>query len=263
MEQNTRKREYLNIPKVAPFAWVGGKSKLANRIIEEFPEHERYCEVFGGALNVFYRKPRSKIEVVNDVNSELVNLHLHIQKKPQTLSAYLNHMLISRELFYKIKSQALHPTNNIQRAAYYYYMLSLSFGSKGEHFAMPRGAKPRMKNIYRDFHVWSRRLKGVCIENMDFEKIIEMYDHPQTLFYFDPPYIGTESYYQMPNCFNIDKHIRLAERIKNLKGKFILSYNDCKVVRDLYKGFEIIEVQTTYSLNGAHNKQAKELIIKG
>ena len=263
MEQNTLKREYLNIPKVAPFAWVGGKSKLANKIIAEFPPHERYCEVFGGALNVFYRKPRSKIEVVNDVNSELVNLHLQIQKKPQTLSAYLNNMLISRELFHKIKSQALHPISSIQRAAYYYYMLSLSFGSKGEHFAMPRGAKPRMKNIYRDFHVWSRRLKGICIENMDFKKLIEAYDHPQILFYLDPPYIGTESYYQTPNGFGIEQHIELAKILSSIQGKFVLSYNDCEVVRDLYKGFEIIEVQTTYSLNGANKKQAKELIIKG
>ncbi len=43
----------------------------------------------------------------------------------------------------------------------------------------------------------------------------------------------------------------------------VQSYNDCEVVRDLYKGFELIEVQTIYSLNGANKKQAKELIIKG
>ncbi len=93
-----RLKEYQCIPKVAPFAWVGGKSKLAARIIEEFPVHERYCEVFGGALNVFYRKPRSKLEVVNDINADLVNLHLQIQKRPQSLQLYLNRMLIARAL---------------------------------------------------------------------------------------------------------------------------------------------------------------------
>ncbi|MDD3343151.1 MAG: DNA adenine methylase [Sulfurospirillaceae bacterium] len=232
-------------------------------MIEEFPVHERYCEVFGGALNVFYRKPRSKIEIVNDINADLINLHTQIQKRTQTLSIYLNNMLISRDLFYKIKSRALLPNNDIHRAAYYFYRLALSFGSKGEHFAMPRGIKPKIKNIYRAFHVWSKRLKGVCIENMDFKKLIETYDHPQMLFYLDPPYIGTESYYQTPSGFNIDQHIQLAKTLKSIKGKFILSYNDCEVVRELYKGFEIIEVQTTYSLNGANKKQAKELIIKG
>lgn len=258
-----RLKEYHNIPKVAPFAWVGGKSKLATCIIEEFPVHERYCEVFGGALNVFYRKPRSKLEVVNDINADLVNLHLQIQKRPQSLQLYLNRMLISREIFSKIKSKILEPCNDIQRAAHYYYLLSLSFGSKGEHFAMPRGAKPKIKDIYRDFYIWSKRLRGVCIENMDFKKLIASYDSPQTLFYLDPPYIGTESYYQIPQGFHIDQHIELANILKNIQGKFVLSYNDCEVVRDLYKGFELIEVETVYSLNGANKKQAKELIIKG
>jgi len=257
-----RLKEYQRIPKVAPFAWVGGKSKLANKIIAEFPTHERYCEVFGGALNVFYRKPRSKIEVVNDINSDLVNLHLQIQRKPQSLQMHLNRMLISRDIFSKIKAEVLHPRNDVQRAAYYYYLLSLSFGSRADSFAMPRGTKPRVKNIYRDFYVWSNRLKGVCVENMDFKKLINTYDHPQTLFYLDPPYIGTESYYQTPQGFHIDQHIQLANTLKSIQGKFVLSYNDCEVVRDLYKDFEIIEVQTVYSLNGAKQKQAKELIIK-
>jgi len=128
---------------------------------------------------------------------------------------------------------------------------------------MPRGAKPKIKDIYRDFHVWSKRLKGVCIENMDFKKLIQTYDSPQTLFYLDPPYIGTESYYQTPQGFHIDQHIELANILKTIQGKFVLSYNDCEVVRDLYKSFELIEVETVYSLNGANKKLAKELIIKG
>jgi len=45
----------------APFGWVGGKSKLANEIIEKFPEHKIYIEVFGGALNVLYRKEKSRL----------------------------------------------------------------------------------------------------------------------------------------------------------------------------------------------------------
>ncbi len=65
----------------APFAWIGGKSKLAPEIVARFPEHKRYIEVFGGALNVFYAKEPSKVEVVNDINGDLVNLLLpHISK---------------------------------------------------------------------------------------------------------------------------------------------------------------------------------------
>ncbi|MBN1839790.1 MAG: DNA adenine methylase [Campylobacterales bacterium] len=255
--------EYQRIPKVAPFAWVGGKSKLADKIIAHFPEHQRYCEVFGGALNVFYRKPRSKIEVVNDINSDLVNLHLQIQKRPQSLQFYLNRMFVSREIFARIKHKKLQPRNDIERAVFYYYLLTQSFGSKGMDFAMPRGSKPRIRNLDREFCVWSKRLQGVCIENMDFKKLITTYDHDDTLFYLDPPYIGTESYYKTPQGFGMNQHIELANILKTIKGKFILSYNDCEVVRDLYKDYEIIEVSTRYSLRGASQKVAKEVIIKG
>ncbi|EBD1800186.1 DNA adenine methylase, partial [Campylobacter coli] len=62
----------------APFAWVGGKNYLAKEIIALMPEHKSYIEVFGGALSVFYQKSASKIEVINDINDELINLHLCI-----------------------------------------------------------------------------------------------------------------------------------------------------------------------------------------
>jgi DNA adenine methylase len=76
----------------APFAWIGGKSKLADDIVALFPDHRLYVEVFGGALNVLYRKQctSKQAEVVNDINSELVNLHRIIRTNPQSLSMHLN-----------------------------------------------------------------------------------------------------------------------------------------------------------------------------
>lgn len=73
----------------APFAWVGGKNYLAKEIINLMPEHKSYIEVFGGALSVFYQKSPSKIEVINDINDELINLHLCIRNKPQSLANIL------------------------------------------------------------------------------------------------------------------------------------------------------------------------------
>jgi len=160
----------------APFGWIGGKSKLADEIIKLIPEHSSYIEVFGGALSVLYKKPRSKIEIVNDINGELVNLHRIIRSRPQSLSDYLQQLLISRELFKDIRHQTLKPRNNIERAAFYYYQLSMSFGSKGENFAMPKSRRP--KDIYKDFRKWSDRLKFVTVENMSFQKLLHEYDRP-------------------------------------------------------------------------------------
>lgn len=249
----------------APFGWVGGKSKLAKQIISIMPEHSMYVEVFGGGLSVLYAKEKLNQgkyrEVINDINGELINLHLQIQKRPQSLSMYLHQLLISRHLFYLIKTGKLKPRNNIQRAAFYYYLISQSFGSKARHFAMSAKAGRRPKNIYRNFQTYSKRLQFVTIEQLPFQKLITKYDKQDTLFYLNPPYVGTEDYYQNTQGFGKQEHQELSELLKNIKGKFILSYNDTSYIRGLYQGLHIKELETTYVLNGARRKKAKELLI--
>lgn len=245
----------------APFAWVGGKSRLAKDIIALMPEHKTYAEVFGGALSVFYQKAPSKLEIINDINSDLINLHRIIKSRPISLQIELNNMLRSREIFELIKNKAIKPRNNVQKAAFYYYLISLSFGAKTNNFAMSKGARSP-KNIYKSFEIYSKRLKMALIENLSYEKFIKEYDGKETLFYLDPPYIGTENYYKMPRAFDLKSHESLAFILKGVRAKFILSYNDCSVVRELYKDFNIKEVSTNYSLNiNSINKKTKELII--
>lgn len=242
----------------APFGWVGGKSRLAKDIITFMPRHECYVEVFGGALSVLYRKEPSKIEIVNDINGELINLHRVIKTRPLSLAYELNNMPKSREIFYDIKVGNIEPRNNIQRAAFYFYSIALSFGKKGEHFAMAKDNSG--KNIYMDFNVYSKRLKRVIIENLSFDKLISNYDRKEALFYADPPYVGTESYYKSE--FGLKEHERLAGILSRIDGKFMLSYNDCKLVRELYKGYKMIELNVTYSLNArSKNRAKKELLI--
>lgn len=244
----------------APFAWVGGKSKLAAKIIPLMPPHVKYVEVFGGALSVFYAKEPSKNEILNDINGDLVNLHRIIQTRPQSLSFYLNSMPKSREIFYAIKAGSVKPRNKIEAAAFYYYIISLSFGSKGDNYAMSKHRSA--KNIYRDFSIYSKRLKCASIENISYDRLIKEYDSADTLFYLDPPYVGTESYYKTAKDFTATDHRSLARILKGVKGKFMLSYNDCEAVRDLYVDFNVKEFEIKYSLNGAaKDKASKEVLI--
>ncbi len=133
----------------APFAWVGGKNYLAKEIIALMPEHKSYIEVFGGALSVFYQKSASKIEVINDINDELINLHLCIRNKPQSLANVLNSMIISRKIFHMLKNKEIKPRNDLERAAFYFYLISTSFGSSMGQFAMSKQRAP--KRLCRDF----------------------------------------------------------------------------------------------------------------
>ena len=220
-----------------------------------------YVEVFGGALNVLYAKELPKRanyrEVANDFNSDLINLHRSIRNNPVKLQEYLNELFISREIFLDIKQNKIKPRNNIEKGAFYYYLLHMSFGSKGEHFAMSaKSRKP--KNIYKEFTKWSQRLKMVTIENMDFEKLILNYDRDDAFFYCDPPYVGTENCYKNKRIFNLDDHKRLYKSLKRLKGRFLLSYNDCGFIRELYKDFKIVESgKINYTLGSNFHKQRK------
>ncbi len=263
LEKITLKGVVMQITKLkAPFGWVGGKSRLAKDIVSLMPNHTTYIEVFGGALSVLYTKERSKVEIVNDINSELINLHRAIRNNPQTLQMYLNQLFISRELFKEIKKEKLKPRNHIEKAAFYLYLITQSFGSKGEHFAMiKKGRKP--KNIYKSYAKWSNRLKGVIIENMSFSKLITQYDSKEAFFYLDPPYVSTEHYYKNTGGFGQKEHEELANLLKDIDGKFLLSYNDCSLVRELYKDFNIISSkEIRYSLNNKNNsKKVKEIFI--
>lgn len=241
----------------APFGWVGGKSQLATDIVKMMPEHEMYVEVFAGGLNVLYAKPKINLEVVNDINGELINLHRHIRKSPESLSFYLKQLLISRELFDDMKFKRFKPRNDIERAAVYYYLISQSFGSKGDNFAMSTKSFRKPKDIYKSFYKWSRRLRNTTIENMSFEKLIKTYDKEAALFYCDPPYYKTEKYYKNIGEFGEKEHKLLADTLRKCNGKWLVSYNDCEFIRELYQGFNILESKEVEYLLGknAHGKR--------
>lgn len=84
------------------------------------------------------------------------------------------------------------------------------------------------------------------------------------LFYCDPPYYKTEKMYDIGGCcFGKEQHILLRDMLKNIKGKFVLSYNDDDFIRKLYEEFYVQEVERSnnLSLNDGKRGVYKELII--
>lgn len=107
----------------------------------------------------------------------------------------------------------------------------------------------------------SKRLRMVVIERLDFERILKTYDRPDALFYLDPPYFHAERYYT--SGFAKEDHIRLHDALGRIKGRFILSYNDCEDARELYKGYHIIDISRNDNLAAKTvSRKYRELIIK-
>lgn len=244
--------------------WIGGKSLLRKEIVSQFPQEkiERYIEVFGGAAWVlFYREKHANQEIYNDYNSELVNLFKCVKYHRAELQRELRYFLNSREMFQDFLHQyKVQGMTDIQRAARYFMVIKTSYGSDTRSFGC---VKKNIDNATKYLDAIEKRLQNVVIENKDFEGIIKTYDKSNSLFYFDPPYYGTEKYYSVD--FASKDHIRLKECISKIKSKFILSYNNCQEIKELYKDYNIIELQRNNSLNSRYadkEQEYKELIIK-
>ena len=241
--------------------WIGGKRALREDILALFPEDvERYIEVFGGAGWVLFgkEKKKSQLEVFNDMDGELINLYRCTKYHCNALQEELQWLLSSRELYFDFKEQMkCRGLTDIQRAARFYYLVKISFGSDRRTFSTSS------KCIDYGIEYLSKvkeRLKGVVIEQKDFADLIKVYDRERALFYLDPPYVGTEKYYNVP--FSKEDHYRLKEVLKKIKGKFILSYNDDDFIRELYSEYRIKEINRKNTLPSNGNQDDySELII--
>ena len=245
-------------------AYLGGKSKLAKTITDMMPEHKCYCEVFAGAAWVYFQKEPSRGEILNDINGELTNLYKIVKHHLPELARYFKTELISREEFNRLKAVEPKYLTDVQRAARYYYILRHSFGARIEHpsFSCSSYGAARMdlENISKVLEAAHNRLNRTIIENMDYSKIITRYDGPDTLFYLDPPYYGGENDYGK-GLFERDDYQRIANILKQIKGKYILSINDKPEIRELFQNSNIREVTVGYSASVTSRIKASELLI--
>ena len=99
------------------------------------------------------------------------------------------------------------------------------------------------------------------IECLPYYEILKRYDKDTTLFYLDPPYWNCEDYYGA-GVFSKEDFIRLADILKNIKGKFVLSLNDKPEVRGIFASFKVEEANVYYSCSNGKHINASELIIK-
>jgi DNA adenine methylase len=249
--------------KNSPIRWVGGKSRLRKTILERIPEHQCYVEVFGGAAWVLFAKEPSPAEVYNDVDGELVNLFLILQRRPEEFCKAFNNMLYAREIFESLKGTDPKWLDEITRAVRFFFLIRTSFGGRMEAFGTTTGRSltlnlEALPALVEGAH---ERLQKVQIEHLTYELCLEKYDRPHAFFYLDPPYFEDEKFrYAM----GPGRHRELRDRLEGLQGRWLLSYNDHDEIKRLYEGFDIEKVKATYQLGqkGGRAKRVHELLIR-
>lgn len=216
----------------------GGKFRLAQWILSFFPEHRIYVEPFGGAASVLLQKPRTHMDVYNDLDGDVVNLFKVTRDLGEKLVAAIEMTPFSRDEFKTAYEKSTDPVERARRLVVRSFM---GHGSNSHN--RPTGFRRHSRQSGTSpCHDWRNyppalleiveRLQGVVIENIDASTLIQQQDSEETLFYLDPPYVlstrdkGTDYNFEM----NDQDHFELANLVNSLKGMVVLSGYPC----DLY-----------------------------
>jgi DNA adenine methylase len=240
---------------------------MAKDIIEIFPEHKLYVEVFGGAAHILFRKLPSQIEVYNDIDSGLYLFFniLRNYEKANKLKNMLDVTPYSRQEFYHCRDSWRKETDEIEKARMWYVCAMQSFSSNFQTWSFSKTESRRgmsqavsqfLGKIEKDIPEAINRLKTVQIENMDYKELLKKYDGVNTLFYLDPPYVHEtrKMTYEYEHEINQDEHVKLVDILLNTKAKCVLSGYDHPVYNRL------IENGWFKELLGEYDKRSEKSI---
>lgn len=245
-----------------PIAYLGGKSRLAPEIISKIPQHTAYIEPFCGGAQVFFRKPPSPVEVINDLDHEVVTFYRVCQLHHDELIRYLRFTITSRECF-EIQLRT-DPTTltDIQRAARFLYLQKNAYAGlilhKNYRYSVVIPPSYNPLSIPDDIARVHERLARVQIECLPYETVLDKYDRPESFFYCDPPYFRRPLY--RSNLAEGD-YKTMSKRLSTLKGKFLLSINDAPEMRATFGQFRIEAVSVAYSAQRKSGVRFSELLI--
>lgn len=280
----------------SPVSWIGNKSSVLYILYALFPLHyDRYIEPFGGSGSVLLGKTKpDKFEVFNDYNHNLINLFRCMRDRPIAFIKELGFLnLNSRDDFNALKkffkkeefddeymNEEMELTNillpepqavelrelyskvkedyDLRRAAMFLKLIRYSYSSGGKSYA----CQPfNLRSLFGLIQAFGRRFENVIIENQDFEVLIKHYDRSGGFIYGDPPYFSSEYVYRCG--FTRDDHLRLRNTLMNTESKFLLSYNDCPEIRNLYDGCMFFDFKRVHSMAQKYEagKEFPELLI--
>lgn len=237
----------------------GGKHRIADWVIAQFPPHAVYVEPFGGAGSVLMRKPPAKSEVYNDLDGEIVNVFRVLRDPAQVerLRTLCELTPYAREEFDLSQERSDDPVEQVRRTMFRAWA---SFGSAGatrgnsgmRTYTRPDGAH---LNVVRAWNrvpdalpIFLERLRDVLIENRPAVEIMHQHDSYQTLHYVDPPYLpetrsqGSSRYYR--HEMSVDDHLELLASLQNLKGMVILSGYESLLYDDQLKDWQKLTLAT-------------------
>ncbi|MFD1949902.1 DNA adenine methylase [Sphingomonas arantia] len=247
--------------------YIGGKRNLAKRIcaILDRTPHTSYAEPFVGMGGIFLRRTRRpRAEAINDISGDVSGLFRCLAEHYPYMIDMLRFRVAGRAEFERLLGQDPERLTDLQRACRFLFVQRLAFGGQvaGRVFGVSAANPARfdvgkLEPMLADLH---DRLQGVTIERLPYGEFIRRYDRDGALFYLDPPYWNSETDYGR-DVFARADFASLANQLRGIKGRFLLSINDNPDVRSTFAGLDMVPIYTTYTVASGTATKAAELLI--
>ena len=250
----------------SPLRYPGGKTRacsILEKIINDNFDMSTVDGIaspfFGGGSFEFYMSTKYNLYILaNDLFTPLVNFWLVCKNNNSDLCNYLyNNMDISKDVFIELRNKIL-VENQFNQACYYFILNRCSFsgctlsGGFSQEASKKRYTKSSIDRIKQ------LRLSDFDISDLDFEEFINTTNLENKILFLDPPYyIQSKLYGTNGDLQNFD-HERLYS-VLSTKNKWIMTYNDCPYIRDLYRNYKIINAEWSYSMS--KKKESSEIVI--
>jgi len=248
------------------FGYYGGKITLARQVLKLIPPHRQYVEPFFGGGAVFFAKPLAKINCINDINSEIINIYLQaIAHKDEFVEMFkkLPYMQITARAV--TRKLLLSDDDPFFRAVMHMYIVTISYNHSlngGPAVSKSRSHSP--VDLIKDLDAKIEKIARCHIYNMDAISTIKMFDDEDTLFYLDPPYPeANQGHYR---GYKYEDYEKLLDVLYDMKGKFILSSYRSNIEKyDLHKKFNVRYIQKPLTAQkieaGRKRRQKTEALV--
>jgi len=237
---------------------VGGKSKQKQHIFKRWlpvENYNTYVEPFLGGGNIAMDAPVVKKMIAGDSDTNLINIYKDFVSIDPDIFRNFDFTKPTKKKWLALK--ALKTDDPIKRLYASLYVLGHSYAQKGHnyHDAQQSNYVKLKKNIEK----YQEILGNYTILHKDYKYLINKYDSPTTFFYLDPPYYSVYSGAYETGEIN---HEELFKLLNNIKGYFLLSYNDAPYIRKLYKDYHITKFISKQSdINSGRVRLVSELLI--
>ncbi|OMB96756.1 DNA methyltransferase [Mycobacterium sp. NS-7484] len=241
-----------------PFAYYGGKTRLAAKIAALLPPHEHYVEPFAGSLAVLLAKKPSRMETVNDLDGDLMTFWRVLRDKPEQLARACALTPHSRAEYLAAREASLEDLDDIERARLIWVQIAQGRGGTLRKtgwrcYVDPAGCSAGMPQYLAGYvdrmAACAERLQHVSLECRPALEIIKQYGaHSNCLMYVDPPYIGssraTGGGTYRHEMRGHDEHLQLIWELMGCQASVVLSGYPSELYEDALVGWERIEIPT-------------------